>query len=445
MSETEYSNNQARLLGSGQHEQGALLWHLGMFFVVFGMIAFIVVSNRVYATLNSPQGPLSYIFGYGGSEQGDNAPAPEDSPDIYWKDYKIAHGQSLSAIFEHLRLDIKLLRDIMRASPVAKRLANIQPGNIIKFRYVNDRFAGLEYVMGPAESILVLRKNDRFTVNLIQQPYEKRTHYATATIESSLFQAAKHVGLSEKTTIELAEIFGWDIDFALDIQQGDRFSVVYQSLYYNDEKIKEGNILAAEFVNNGNVYRAVRYTDPDGNTGYFDPAGNNMKKPFLRTPVQFTRISSPFGRRHHPVLNKMRVHKGVDYAAPRGTPVKASGEGKILYQGKLRGYGNTVIIQHGKHYRTLYAHLQGYRKSQRMGAYVRQGQTIGYVGSSGLATGPHLHYEFQVDGMQRDPLGINLPQAKHIAKAYLPDFRLKASSILTLLTMVSESKIAANV
>jgi murein DD-endopeptidase MepM/ murein hydrolase activator NlpD len=282
-------------------------------------------------------------------------------------------------------------------------------------------------------------------VSEVKQDYEKFTRYATGTIESSLFQSAKRVGLSEKITAEMARIFGWDIDFALDIQPGDKFSVVYQSLYHDGQKIADGNILAAEFVTDGKSYRALRYTTPDGKSGYYSPDGNNLHKPFLRTPVHFSRISSPFGHRKHPVLNTMRLHKGVDYAAPRGTVVKASGKGKIIFRGTLRGYGKTVIIQHGKRYRTLYAHLQGYHSSQRMGSYVAQGAPIGYVGSSGLATGPHLHYEFLVNGVHRNPLDVKLPETTQLTEAHLQDFKNRASSMLNMLDMVSQSTLAMNV
>lgn len=440
---TEYSGRQVITVEDARQQQGQWMWHLGMFFVVFGFIAIIVVGNRVFATLNTNPNALGYQLPASSAHY--NNIGNEQEPNVYWKDYKVAAGQNLSLIFKHLNIDTSFLRDIMRANPLAGRLENIKPGKIIKFRYVDDEFAGLEYVVGPTSSILVVRKGDAFAINEVKQDYEKQTRYVSATVEASLFQSAKKAGLSEKTTVELSKIFGWDIDFALDIQPGDRFSVVYQVLYHDDEKIKDGDILAAEFVNNGKTYRAVRYQDPEGHSGYYSPEGINMRKPFLRTPVDFTRISSYFGSRKHPVMNKMRMHKGVDYAAPRGTVVKASGKGKIIFRGSLRGYGKTVIIQHGERYRTLYAHLDDYRRAQRMGSFVNQGDPIGYVGSSGLATGPHLHYEFLVDGVHRDPLDIKLAEDKPIGKAYRQDFKLRSSSMLTLLDMVSNATLAMNI
>ena len=437
------SNNDCGEIINTQNNQefnpGGSRWFLAGCFIVLGFVALVLLGNKVYANLyNTPA-----------QETEDDAPASSldlseaaSIPHEYWKPYKVAQGQSLSRIFKQLDIDIKLLRAIMRADPLAKRLQRIKPGQMIKFRYVDDVFAGLEYVAGPTYSLLVLRNGDSFEFSESKKEYDKQTRHASATIDSSLFAAAKRAGISGRTAMKLAKIFGWDIDFALDIREGDSFSVVYHTLHHEGEKIKDGDILVAEFINQGNVYRAVRYTDPEGNSGYYNPQGENMHKPFLRTPVDFTRISSRFGRRNHPVLNKIRNHAGVDYAAPRGTIVRSAGDGKILFQGKLRGYGKTVIIEHGAGYRTLYAHLQNYNKKLYIGSAVKQGQTIGYVGSSGLATGPHLHYEFLVNGERRDPLNIKLPTAKPIDEKYLADFKQKTQTYLAMLTGTSNSLLA---
>jgi len=415
-------------------------WYLGSCFILIVFSALILLGNKVYANLVDSQAQADYR-----DIAVDNQLSElEASPHEYWKPYKIAEGQSLSRIFKQMDIDSEYLWAIMRADPLAKRLRRIKPGQLIKFRYVDNVFAGLEYVIDPAYSVLALREGDTFVFTEQKSEYEKQTHQAFATIDSSLFAAATHAGIPDKTTMEIAKLFGWDIDFALDIRDGDRFSVVYQTLHYNGEKIRDGDVLAAEFVNKGKVYRAVKYTDPEGNSGYYNPQGENMHKPFLRTPVDFTRISSYFGRRNHPVLNKIRNHQGVDYAAPRGTLVRSAGDGKILYQGTLRGYGRTVIVEHGAGYRTLYAHLQKYNNSQYIGSIVKQGQTIGYVGSSGLATGPHLHYEFLVNGERHDPLTINMPTAKPLNKKYLADFRQKTQTILAMLTGSKQEMVAMN-
>jgi len=271
---------------------------------------------------------------------------------------------------------------------------------------------------------------------------ETRETHASGVIDSSLFLAAKESGISQNIIMELANVFGWDIDFALDIRKGDSFSVLYEELYRNGEKISDGNILAADFTNNGKVYRAVRYTNPQTNVSeYYTPDGKSMRKAFLRTPVNFTRISSRFTTsRYHPVLHKFRSHKGVDYAAKRGTPIYAAGDGKVIFKGKKGGYGNVMILQHGTKYTTLYAHLKTYNRKLRNGSKVKQGQTIAYVGSSGLATGPHLHYEFRVNGVHRNPLTVKLPISNPVPKRYLADFELSTTPVLAQLDLVTRSQ-----
>lgn len=411
-------------------------WYLSSCFLVLVFSALVLLGKEVYAN-------LSDNFVQSNEEEAPSSTV-EATPHEYWLPYKIAEGQSLSRIFKHLNIERKYLRQILRADPLAKRLKRIKPEQTIKFRYVDNEFAGIEYVVSPTYSVFALRDGDSFVFSERKIPYDKQKRYASATINSSLFLAAKKAGMSGKTTMELAKLFGWDIDFALDIRAGDSFSVVYQTLHHEGKKIKDGDILVAEFVNKGKVYRAVKYTDPEGNSGYYNPQGENMHKPFLRTPVDFTRISSRFGRRYHPKLNKIRNHAGVDYAAPTGTIVRSAGDGKILFQGTLRGYGKTVIVEHGAGYRTLYAHLNKYNNKQRRGSSVKQGQTIGYVGSTGLATGPHLHYEFLVNGERRDPLTIKFPSANPLKEKYLADFKQKAQTFLAMLKGDTNTLVAMN-
>jgi murein DD-endopeptidase MepM/ murein hydrolase activator NlpD len=248
--------------------------------------------------------------------------------------------------------------------------------------------------------------------------------------------------MPDNLTMELASIFGWDIDFALDIRKGDHFTVIHEELFLNGKKVKNGNIIAADFTNNGKTYRAVQYKDPKGHTNYFTPTGSSMRKAFLRTPVEFSRISSRYGMRRHPTLNRMRAHKGVDYASPRGTPIRATGDGKIVHRARKGGYGKVVIIRHGNRYQTLYAHMSNYNRKARLGKHVKQGQIIGYVGSTGRATGPHLHYEFRVHGVHRNPLKVRLPQAAAIAKKYKKDFMKKIQPLLAQLEILNNSLVA---
>jgi murein DD-endopeptidase MepM/ murein hydrolase activator NlpD len=243
--------------------------------------------------------------------------------------------------------------------------------------------------------------------------------------------------------MELANIFGWDIDFALEIRAGDSFNLIYEEAYLDGEVFDNGNILAAEFTNRGKVFRAIRYQDDQGNSNYYSPDGSSMRKAFLRAPVDFRRISSRFRTaRWHPVLGKKRPHKGVDYAAATGTPIKASGDGRVIFRGTKGGYGKTVIIKHGSQYTTLYGHMSRFNKKVKNGSRVQQGQTIGYVGKSGLATGPHLHYEFRVNGVHRNPLTVKIPAAAPIDKRYKSDFQHQSEPLLAKLDLMSRTQLA---
>ncbi len=325
----------------------------------------------------------------------------------------VRSGDSLSLIFSRHKISANTLNAVVRAGG-KKTLTKLLPGQKFHFCFDQQRhLASMKYGLSELETLVLERApNGHYTKDTKTREYQRLTAYGGGTIKNSLFLSAKRAGLSEKLTMELAYIFGWDIDFVLDIRSGDEFFVVYEELYLDGELKGTGHIISAEFVNQGKTYQAVRYTDSSGKVNYYTPDGHSMRKAFLRTPVNFSRISSGFNlKRKHPVLHTVRAHRGVDYAAPTGTPVKASGDGKITLRGRKGGYGRTVVIQHGTKYSTLYAHLSSYKSGLKTGSRVRQGQVIGYVGQSGLATGPHLHYEFRVNGVHRNPLTVKLPQA----------------------------------
>ena len=328
--------------------------------------------------------------------------------------------------------------------PLAEKLARITPGQEIDF-YVNDEsnLTRLVHRLDRTRALHVSRDGDTFTFEEVVEPPEVTIATATGVIDSSLFRAGQLAGLSDNLIMQMATIFGWDVDFVLDIRDGDRFALIFEEQFKDGEKIGEGPIVAAEFTNRGRRIRAVRYVDPTGHADYFTKDGRRMRKAFLRTPVNFTRISSRFSlSRRHPILHKLRAHRGVDYAAPRGTAVKASGDGQVVFAQRKGGYGLTVILQHGSDYTTLYAHLSRFSKGIRPGSQVRQGQIIGYVGSTGLATGPHLHYEFRVRGVHRDPLKVELPRAAQLAEQYMAEFREKAKPLLASLDLVTRTSIA---
>jgi murein DD-endopeptidase MepM/ murein hydrolase activator NlpD len=259
---------------------------------------------------------------------------------------------------------------------------------------------------------------------------------ASATIQNSLFRAAGEAGLTDRVAFDLAEIFQYDIDFVLDIQPGDRFTVVYEEVFQDGAPLRVGNILAAKFVNDGTEYRAVRYVDSQGRAQYYSPSGTSLRKAFIRAPVQFSRVSSRFNlSRHHPVLNRIRAHKGVDYAAPTGTPVRAAGDGRVRFIGRQGGYGNVLELEHGSGVVTVYGHLSRFASNLRRGQRVELGQVIAFVGMTGLATGPHLHYEYRVRGVHKNPQTVQLPDAEPIRSADRDRFLTTTANLVNTLDL----------
>lgn len=361
------------------------------------------------------------------------AAPPPPAPDP-WQTVTVSRGDNLSVIFDRLGLSPAVLYQVVTADEQTHALRNLMPGRQLHFLIEDGRLEKIKYEQNLVTSLLVQRDADGFSSELVKTPLKSRTLEGNATIHDSLFLAGQEAGMSDNLIMQLVAIYGWDIDFALDIRDGDHFRVLYQEQYKDGVKVRDGPILAAEFVNQGNSYRAVRYTDPDGKTGYYSDQGVSMRKAFLRTPVKFTRISSRFSlHRHHPILGVTRPHEGVDYAAPTGTPVKATGDGIVAWLGRKGGYGRTIILKHGGKYSTLYAHMSAYNRHLHTGSRVEQGQVIGYVGMSGLATGPHLHYEFRVNGVHRNPLTVKLPKAESVPAKYMPDFKLKSTTLLAQL------------
>ncbi len=357
-----------------------------------------------------------------------------------WQTFKIKSGDSLARIFKRAGFKAVQVHALMQSGTAVKKLRKIHPGDIIRIQTdSHGRLLALRYDINKIAYLNVERKNNTLTATIAHHNIDTRTTHASGKIESSLYLAAKKASISQNLIMKMAGIFGWDIDFAQDIRKGDQFTLVYQQLYRNGEKISDGNILAAEFINRGKTYRAVRYTNPQTNhSEYYTPDGKSMRKAFLRTPVKYTRISSRFSlRRYHPILHKFRSHKGVDYAAKIGTPVYAAGDGKVIFKGRKGGYGRVIILKHGPKYSTLYGHLHRFNRHIKVGSRVRQGQTIAYVGMSGLATGPHLHYEFRVYGVHRNPLTVKLPEAKPIPKRYLADFELMTTPMLAQLDAIA--------
>jgi murein DD-endopeptidase MepM/ murein hydrolase activator NlpD len=348
----------------------------------------------------------------------------------------VGRNDTMDAIFRRMALDIGDLAAIRHLPGIRQSLDSLKPGDAIKITHVDDgAIQELSRQVSETETLDVVRHTDGFAARLISNPVETRTRTATATIDSSLFQAAERADISDLVAMKLANVFAWDIDFVLDIREGDRFTAVYEQVYQDGRYVRDGEVLAAEFVNDGKVYRAVRFTADDGSAGYYTPDGKPMRKAFLRAPVDFTRVSSGFNpARWHPILNLIRGHMGTDYAAPTGTPVHAAGDGRVSFKGTRGGYGNAIVLLHGKSVSTLYGHLSRFAKNVRVGSHVNQGEVIGYVGMTGLATGPHLHYEYLMNGVHMNPQTVHLPGAEPLRAESLARFCHVAEPLLQSLS-----------
>ena len=315
---------------------------------------------------------------------------------------------------------------MVRLPEAGEYLQIMMPGDTIEVTHRNGEILSFTRELGDIRILNISRAGSGFEANIIKRDLDARRVGAHGIIQSSLFEAGQAAGISDVVTMNMAGIFQWDIDFVQDVRIGDQFTVVHEELWREGVKLRDGEIIAAEFINQGDSYRAVRYAREDGPSDYFTPEGRSVRRAFIRAPVDFRRISSSFDlNRQHPILNRIRAHRGVDYAAPTGTPIKAAGDGTVAFRGARDGYGNTVILQHGSNITTLYGHMSRFA-TPRIGSRIKQGQIIGYVGQSGLATGPHLHYEYRLGGVHRNPRTVPLPPANPIPAEYWKDFQATA-------------------
>lgn len=354
-------------------------------------------------------------------------PEPQIQPED-WQSVTVKSGDSLSTLFQRVGLSAQDVYKVTQATKKTNALSPLFPGNTLDFLIEKGRLEKVRLIKTALVQTVVERQEDSaFKVTTITRTPDVETRFVQGTIKSSLFVDGQKAGLSQKKLMQLATIFGWDIDFALDIREDDHFALIYEENYLDEKLISEGNILAAQFTNRGKVFNAIRHTD--GN--YYSPEGYSMRKAFLRSPVDFFRISSKYNpNRKHPVLKTVRPHRGVDYAAATGTPIKASGDGKVIWRGTKGGYGRTVIIQHAGIYTTLYAHMSKYNSKVKNGSRVKQGQVIGYIGSSGLATGPHLHYEFRINDVHKNPLKVKFPNVEPLNKEQMASFKPMATELV---------------
>lgn len=364
-----------------------------------------------------------------------------------WIELTIRKGDTLSDILKREGHDGSEIHRLIQTNPDARIFRQLYPGQRLRLRAeAGGKLQELVYETDPGEAFHLVRQEDRFELTKELRRFETRVAHVSGTIASSLFEDGQEAGLSDTLIMKLVEIFGWDVDFALDLRRGDSFSIIHEEKFWQGQKVSDGTILAAEFINQGQVFRAIAFRDANGYISYYTPDGTSVRRPFLRTPVEFSRITSRFtNRRYHPVLKTWRVHKGVDYAAPTGTPVRATASGRILAIGWNGGYGKRIVIRHNATYSTIYAHLSRFRADLRVGSFVDQGQTIGFVGATGLANGPHLHYEFQVNGAHRNPLTYKFSGGGKIASQNHDEFMQIANRWTARLDVISYSTlIAAN-
>jgi murein DD-endopeptidase MepM/ murein hydrolase activator NlpD len=356
----------------------------------------------------------------------------------------VSRNDTLDAIFRRMALDTADLAAIRQLPGIRQSLDFLKPGDAIKVTHADGAIRELTRKVSETQTLTVVRKDEGFAAKMIDNPVETRIRTATASIDSSLFQAAEAAAISDTVALKLANVFAWDIDFVLDIREGDRFTAVYEQIYQDGKYLRDGEVLAAEFVNAGKVYRAVRFVSDTGHAGYYSPDGAPMRKAFLRAPVEFTRVSSGFNpHRLHPILNLIRGHMGIDYAAPTGTPVHAAGDGRVAFAGRRGGYGNAIILAHSNSVSTLYGHMSRFAKLARVGTRVQQGDVIGYVGMTGLATGPHLHYEYLVNGVHKNPQTVQLVGAEPLRAAALAKFRDAVAPLLADLPTQTAPAVAA--
>lgn len=413
--------------------------------------------NSLSATeTGHPDGGINTLAGEAQTDAGistEGTPSPDSSSTItahaqagpssgHVKAYKIKPGDSLTKIFAEADLPTSQAIKLAKIEE-AKKLNSLSVGHALRIYFdQNEQWETLEYDYDKLNTLIITANDGELRVTNHTKRVEYREFTAKGVIQTSLGYAAEKAGMPEKLAYSLVDVYKWEIDFARDLHKGDSFSVVYQKAYVDNEYIDSSIILAASFTTGGETIEAVRYTDSQGITQYFQPNGESLRRGFLRTPVKLARITSGFGGRQHPIQKTWKQHKGVDYGAKRGTPVLSTADGVVQYAGKKGGYGNTIILRHGGIYTTLYAHLSKLGKGVRTGKPVEQGQVIGYVGHTGWATGDHLHYEFRVEGMHKNPLKVDLPKTLPLAKKEIKSFTLHAEPLLATLASLKGTSVA---
>jgi len=401
------------------------------------------VANKIF-NLNLPDRndfqvpPLDGIPGTSGNA----SPTGMSTQIEPWDHVIVRPGQSLDGIFRKQGFSAKTLHRIMTLSKETQKLKKIRPGDLFEFqRHEDNSLKRMRYAFDEANYLIVEHAGQQAFASLKARDMITEMTETSGTITSSLFLAGKQAGLNDGMVMKLANLFGWDIDFVLDIREGDHFYLLYEKIYRDGSFLRDADIVGATFINQGEKFQAIRF-DIDGRTQYFAPDGHNMRKAFLRAPLNFSYISSNFNpKRYHPILKRVKAHNGIDYKAPKGTPVFAAGDGKVIRSDYNKYNGHHVFIQHANSIVTKYLHFS--RRTVKQGQRVKQGQVIGYVGATGLAQAPHLHYEFLLNGVHRNPRTISLPTANPLGETQLAEFQQKAAPVLSQLSRLESASMYA--
>ena len=401
----------------------------------FGIVASCIVAGSIFAAAgsqlqNPPPEQLSAEFSLGTARPA-TAATPAPATPFEFVAVTIGRNDTLDRIFRELQLRVSDLA-ALRSLPIVRRnLDIVRPGDVIQMTHLGGELKSLTRKISETTTLSVTRAEQGFSASIVENPFETKESKLSGTVESSLYVAVNEAGGTDRLAVSLADVFKYDIDFVNSVQPGDRFAVTHEQQWQDGEFVRDGDILAAEFVNAGRAYRAVRYVMPDGHADYYTPDGRPVRKAFLRYPVDYGRISSGYSlARRHPILHHVRAHRGIDFAAPVGTPIKAAGAGRVIFRGVKGGYGNVVELSHSNGITTLYAHMSRFAREVGVGDRVAQGEVIGYVGMTGLATGPHVHYEYRVNGVYKNPARVTAPKADPIPANLMEDFRAKTAPLL---------------
>lgn len=361
-----------------------------------------------------------------------------------WTVVTAREKDTLGAIFNREGISAKTLQAVLQDNPHARSLTSIKPNQQLQLLVRDNILQKIIFPLTTTQFLVVWREGDRYRTKINTRKMNSHSHYVTATVNGSLYGTAKRLNIPYRLVHQMTEIFNWQIDFARDVRAGDRFTIIYKAFYIEDKQVGTGEIEAVSYTNRGKVYQAIRHVNANGDAGYFTPEGNGLQKAFSRYPINFSHISSTFSmNRFHPILRYNRPHKGVDLAARIGTPIHATGDGRVEWIGRHSGYGNMIKIKHDRNMSSLYAHMLKFQKGLARGARVKRGQVIGYVGQSGLASGPHCHYEFRINDTPRNPTTVDLPRSASVPAREMTAFRASAMTLLAHLKLFEDARIAS--